>query len=204
MPDGGGYRYEDDDGYVYSGTDVLVNLFGIRDPARLSEVERSISGVRYAELEESPMPGGFDLDHLCAIHRHLFGDIYPWAGKVRTRSFIAKGSSLFCSPDFIVPYSDELFARLRGESFLRGLGRGDFIERLAFYIAEINALHPFREGNGRTQRAFANQLARNAGWELNFKDIDPGELRQAYIESMHVSTERLVGLLDSSVTPYER
>lgn len=193
------YPYEDDDRYVYEGTDVLANLFDIHDWKHdwklLSEVERSLSGVRYAELEETPIEGTFDLDHLCAIHRHLFGDIYPWAGKIRTKGFIAKGNSLFCSPQFIVPYSDGLFAGLKGENYLKDLERGEFIERLAFYIAEINALHPFREGNGRTQRAFVNQLARNAGWELNFSDIDPEELRRAYIESMHTSTERLEQLL---------
>ena len=202
MPEKDDYSYESDDRYVYSGTDVLVNLFGIRDWKQLAEVERSISGVRYAELEESPIPGDFDLAHLCAIHKHLFGDIYPWAGKVRTKGFISKGASLFCAPEFIVPYSGELFARLRMESHLKGLGKEGFIGRVAFYIAEINALHPFREGNGRTQRAFANQLARNAGWELNLSDIDPDVLRQAYIESMHVSTDHLEELLRSSVTPF--
>ena len=202
MPEKDSYSYEDDDRYVYEGTDVLVNLFGIKDWKQLSEVERAISGVRYAELEETPIAGSFDLGHLCAIHKHLFSDIYAWAGKVRSKGFIAKGSSLFCSPEFIIPYSDDLFSKLESEGFLAGLARKAFIERVAFYIAEINALHPFREGNGRTQRAFANQLARNAGWELNFKDIDPDELRQAYIESMHVDTEHLEVLLDKYVEAY--
>lgn len=201
MPNPDDYNYEDDDRYVYSGTDVLVNLFGIRDWGELSAVERSLSGVRYAELEESPIEGGFDLDHLCAIHEHLFGDIYPWAGKVRTKGFISKGNSLFCSPEFILPYSEDLFAKLKAENYLTDLDRGSFIHRLAFYIAEINALHPFREGNGRAQRAFANQLARHAGWELNFGEIDPDELRDAYIESMHVSADHLERLLDRHIEP---
>ncbi|MBQ9022010.1 MAG: Fic family protein [Eggerthellaceae bacterium] len=195
------YSYEDDERYVYDNTDVLVNLFDIKDWAHLSEIERSISGVRYAELEELPIEGAFNLEHLCAIHRHLFGDIYPWAGKVRAKGFIAKGNSLFCSPEFIIPYSDELFRGLKNEKYLKELDRDKFINRLAFYIAEINALHPFREGNGRTQRAFINQLARNAGWELNFSDINPNELREAYIESMHISTEHIERLLDEHVTP---
>lgn len=201
MPNWDNYSYENDDRYVYSGTDVLVNRFGIKDWGELSTVERALSGVRYAELEESPIEGGFDLDHLCAIHEHLFGDIYPWAGKVRTKGFISKGNSLFCSPEFILPYSEDLFAKLKAENYLAGLDRDSFIRRLAFYIAEINALHPFREGNGRTQRAFANQLARHAGWELNFSEINPDELRDAYIESMHVSADHLETLLDQHIEP---
>ena len=201
MPERNDYTYEADDGYVYPGGDVLINRFGIRDEGRLAEVERAISGVRYAELEERPIPGGFDLDHLRAIHRHLFGDIYPWAGKIRTRGFLSKGGSIFCLPEFIPSYAEELFGNLAKERHLQGLGREAFVERMAFYIAEINALHPFREGNGRTQRAFANQLARNAGWELNLKDIDPRELCDAYIESMHRSAGRLEALLREHLRP---
>lgn len=203
MPNPENYNYEDDDRYVYSDTDVLVNLFGIQDWDELSAVERSLSGLRYTELEESPIQGNFDLDHLCAIHKHLFGDIYPWAGKIRTKGFISKGNSLFCSPDYIPSYSEDLFGKLKAENYLTGLSRKDFIKRIAFYIAEINALHPFREGNGRTQRAFANQLARNAGWELNLSNIGPDELRDAYIESMHVSTDHLEALLDQHVTAFD-
>lgn len=197
------YNYEDDDRYVYADTDVLVNLFGIRNWDELSAVERSLSGLRYTELEENPIQGDFDLDHLCAIHKHLFGDIYPWAGRIRTKGFISKGNSLFCSPDYIPSYSEDLFGKLKAENYLTGLSRKDFIKRIAFYIAEINALHPFREGNGRTQRAFANQLARNAGWELNLSNIDPDEFRDAYIESMHVSTDHLEALLDQHVTAFD-
>lgn len=88
------------------------------------------------------------------------------------------------------------------ENYLCDLERGDFIERMAFYIAEINALHPFREGNGRTQRIFANQLARQAGWELNFKAVSPERLCEAYISSM-VDMSDLIDLLNDTVSPKE-
>ncbi|RDB63327.1 cell filamentation protein Fic [Gordonibacter sp. 28C] len=196
-----GYAYDAEDAYLYAGTDVLANRFGIRSREELWEIERALSGARIAEIDISPVPGSFDLDHLCAIHRAIFGDLYPWAGVIRTKSFIAKGASLFCSPEFIVPYSNELFGKLKSERYLQNLDRDSFIVRLAYFIAEINALHPFREGNGRAQRAFANQLARNAGWELNFRNVEAAELCEAYIESMHVSTDRLERLLREHVTP---
>lgn len=191
------YSYDEDDTYLYSGTDTLINNFGIKDRKELSEVERAITGARITEIDIHPTSGSFDLDHLCAIHKALFEDIYPWAGKIRTKGFISKGNSLFCAPEFIVSYSDGLFGKLREEGYLKGLGREDFVEKMAYYCAEINALHPFREGNGRAQRVFANQLARSAGWELRLYEINPNELCEAYIESMHIGTGHLEQLLDA-------
>ena len=193
------YAYDRDDSYLYSGTDVLVNNFGIRDRKELSDIERAITGAKLVEIDIHPVPGNFDLDHLCAIHKALFDEVYPWAGKVRTKGFISKGNSLFCAPEFIGSYSDDLFGKLKADRYLIGLTREDFIKKMAYYCAEINALHPFREGNGRAQRVFANQLARSVGWDLRLYDIDPDELCEAYIESMHVSTNHLERLLDAAV-----
>lgn len=100
-----------------------------------------------------------------------------------------------------MPYSDDLFAQLKAENYLQNLKRDDFIKRAAFYISEINALHPFREGNGRTQRIFIRQVAKQAGWNLNFTSVDPASLRNAYIASM-ASTTMLEMLLEQTVKPY--
>ncbi len=195
------YHYDDErDPFVYPGTHVLVNNFGLTNIDELSTVERQITGAAYAKLEQQPIDGNFDLNHLQAIHKALFEEIYAWAGCIREKGFISKGNSLFCAAELIVPYSNELFRKLKSESLLTGLDRKRFIERIAFYIAEINALHPFREGNGRTQRIFANQLARQAGWNLNLTRIAPDKLCDAYIESMTDDTA-LIALLDQSVEP---
>ena len=180
------YKYDSSDPYVYKGTDVLINKLGLTDFDELWDAERAITGVAAAELEEHPINGDFDLNHLRQIHKALFGEIYDWAGNIREKGFISKGNSLFCAAEFILPYSDGLFGKLKSEDYLRGLEREEFIKRMAFYISEVNALHPFREGNGRTQRIFANQLARQAGWELNLKSTDPEKLCNAYISSMTV------------------
>jgi cell filamentation protein len=194
------YSYDSDDEYLYPDTDVLINHFGIKDYKVLAEQERLISGVRIVELDSMLIPGSYDLAHLCSFHKFIFGDIYPWAGKPRTKSFISKGKSLFCAPEHIVSYAHDLFTKLESEHYLAELEKFLFIKRIAFFIAEINALHPFREGNGRAQRAFANQLARNAGWELNLREIDPKELCDAYIESMHADTTKLEDLLTKHTT----
>ncbi len=139
------------------------------------------------------------MSYLQAIHKALFGDVYDWAGTIREKGFISKGNSLFCAAEFIIPYSDDLFSKLKAENYLRGLDREEFIRCMAFYITEINALHPFREGNGRTQRVFINQLARQAGWNLSYTTVDPEDLCDAYIVSMTDTTD-LIELLNETVT----
>lgn len=194
-----GYEYDSNDPYVYAGTNILRNKFGLRDFDELWDTERAITGVAAAELEEHPVKGSFDLEHLKAIHKMLFGDIYEWAGTIREKGFISKGNSLFCGAEFIIPYADDLFAKLKAENCLQGLEREEFIRRVAFYISEINALHPFREGNGRAQRIFINQLAKQAGWNLNFKTVNPERLCDAYIASMTDMVD-LTALLDETVS----
>ncbi|MGD0454360.1 MAG: Fic family protein [Solirubrobacteraceae bacterium] len=134
-----------DDPYVYPGTDVLRNRLGIRQAADLAEREAPLSVIRIAQLELRFIPGDYDLAHLQATHRYIFGDIYPWAGELRTVR-IAKGGDLFALPEHIGPYLTTLFADLAREDFLHGLGREQFEEPLTHYYAEINAVHPFRDG----------------------------------------------------------
>ena len=109
---------------------------------------------------------------LCAIHLQIFGDIYDWAGQLRTVA-IAK-RSWFCLPQYIESSAAETFRALHGESLLRGLPRDVFTERLTYYLGEVNAIHPFREGNGRAQRAFFTQLASDAGFVLDWQHLDAG------------------------------
>jgi cell filamentation protein len=152
----------DEDPYVYPGTDVLRNHFGIRDATELAQRESGLTAVRIAELERRFISGHYDTAHLQAVHRWIFGDIYPWAGQLRTVK-IAKDASLFALPEHIASYLAGVLSELANEDRLRGLQRADFVTRLAHYFAELNAVHPFREGNGRTQRAFLGQTASDAG-----------------------------------------
>ena len=161
-----------DDPSVYPGTDVLRNHLGIREAADLAEREAALSVIRIAQLERRFIPGGYDLAHLQATHRYIFGDVYPWAGELRTVR-IVKGGDLFALPEHIGSYLTTLFVDLAREDFLHGLGREQFVERLTHYYAEINAVHPFREGNGRAQRAFLGQIAKAAGYPIVWARLDP-------------------------------
>ncbi|MFM9970582.1 MAG: Fic/DOC family protein [Burkholderiales bacterium] len=109
--------------------------------------------------------------HLSAIHRHIFQDVYDWAGEIRAVS-ITKNNQLFALPGFIEREAARIQSQLAGENLLRGLDSNKFVERLAYYFGEWNALHPFREGNGRAIRELLRVMTDNAGYEFDQMAID--------------------------------
>ncbi|MGH3915625.1 MAG: Fic/DOC family protein [Pseudonocardiaceae bacterium] len=119
----------------------------------------------------------------------MFGDIYPWAGEIRVVS-IAK-SDLFCLPQRIESYSADVFGALAKERYLRGLPRDDFLARLTHYFAEVNAIRPFREGNSRTQRAFFRQLSREAGWPIDWSNLNSDDNTRASMASLRGDNDPL-------------
>jgi cell filamentation protein len=130
-----------EDPYVYPGSDVLINNLEIRDPRQLSVAEADITTVALATLAGEPLPGYYDIAHLQAVHRWIFGDLYPWAGELRTVT-IAKDASLFALPEHIAPYLAGVLSDLANEDRLRGLQRADFVDRLAHYFAELKPFTP--------------------------------------------------------------
>ena len=177
---------------------VLRNRLGITDVDTLRRAEAGISAVRIAQLAARPLPGQYDLAHLQAFHRLIFGEVYDWAGELRTVS-IGKGA-LFCLPHELRSRADDVFARLAGTGYLRCRPRDGFVDGLTALLAEINSLHPFREGNGRTQRAFLGQLARAAGHPVRWTGMDPAA-NVAASRAAHVDgdTAPLRALLNSLV-----
>jgi len=188
-----------EDPYVYPGTNVLRNRFGIADPEELARRENDAVTARLLELRVRPLPGGYDIAHLRAFHRRIFGDVYPWAGELRTVP-IAK-ADLFALPEHIETYLGRVLRQLSGENYLRGLARERIIDRLAYYLAEINAVHPFREGNGRTQRAFISQLANQAGYRIAWERLDPQRNNDVSIASMRGDNGPLREMLNDIVEP---
>ena len=129
-----------------------------------------------------------------AIHRHLFQDVYPWAGRFRTVR-ISKGGSMFCYPEHIAAEMARLFAVLRGQRYMQGLNPPDFAARAAHFLAELNAIHPFREGNGRTQLSFLALLADRAGQELDLDRMDPEKMLDAMVRSFEGDERQLADLI---------
>lgn len=183
--------------YCYPDSDVLKNKLNIHDPDRLRNAERKLTMLRLYDLMENPIKGNFDLKHLKDIHRYLFQDIYTWAGEIRTVD-IAK-SNLFCKVQYIPTQATKLFDQLRAEAYLSGLEKEQFIKRAAYFFSEINALHPFREGNGRVQREFIRELALQQNYVIRFAAIREEEMLQASIDSFVCNYESIELLFQKSL-----
>ncbi len=174
--------------YCYKDSDVLVNKFDIHDNKKLEEIERKIVLAKLYELRQNHQIGNFDVSHFVGIHRFLFEDIYPFAGLFRNEN-IAKGNFSFAEWEYIEDELKKLLDQLKEENYLQNLDRNIFIKRLSYYMAELNVLHPFREGNGRTIREFIRQLAYKNGYVLNLKNINPKEMLYACIRSVIDTTQ---------------
>lgn len=169
--------------YCYKGTNVLVNKMNIKDPIALKNYETSVIGLKLMTLSKQGITGKFDVSHFVSIHKFLFEDIYPFAGLFRTEN-IAKDCFQFAEWEYIENELTRLLSELKSENFLANLTKEKFAERLAYYWAELNVLHPFREGNGRTTREFLRQLSLKNGYILNLHKISPQKLFNASIKSI--------------------
>jgi cell filamentation protein len=193
------YAYQGSEGYCYPGTDVLINKLGIRDEAKLLVAEREIVSLKLLVLFENPILGKTDFYNFCKIHQIIFGDIFNWAGQIRKGDFFSKGNSIFCRGQFILESANKIMDDLNKENCLKDLSKKIFIKRLAYYMGEINALHPFREGNGRTCREFFRQLAQNADYILDFSKTDKDELLEADINAFNGKYESLEIILNKAI-----
>nr|WP_255616728.1 Fic family protein [Aurantimonas sp. VKM B-3413] len=179
----------------YPGTDVLGNKAGIEDPEALAEFELSMFLIR---ADEEFPPGALDYAHYRALHHHLFQDVYAWAGEPR-RIRIGKGGNWFCYPEYIDRVMIRIFSDLAAENHLMGLAPAAFAAQAAHVLAEINAVHPFREGNGRTQLTFLTLLAENAGFTLDADVLEPQTVIGAMIDSFSGDEVALAALVESAL-----
>lgn len=174
----------------YPGTTVLINKLGIQDEAKLNEAETLLTYINGAKLEEQPLEGKFDFAHYKAVHAFLFSELYDWAGETRTIDISKKGTA-FCPANEIEQQAENIFERLRRYNFFKDLSKDEFVQEITDFYCATNYLHPFREGNGRAQRAFLVQLIRNAGYIINFSEVDTELLMIATIQSAQGTTDLL-------------
>ena len=195
------YDYEWDKEYCYPDSHVLINQLGITDSEKLQTAEQEITSLKLAMAMQKPIKGHLDLRHLQKIHKYIFSDIYPWAGTLRHVN-IAKGNQ-FCLSQNLELYAGNIFGTLEREHYL--IDAGDNIPyRLAWYLSEINVLHPFREGNGRTQRLFIMYLAGIAGYAVDFSDVTPEEMIAASAESFACEYDRINAMFERITVPIAR
>lgn len=169
-----------EDPLCYPGTQVLTNKAGIRDQADLDQFEQLMFESR--AVERLP-DGALDFAHYLALHHHYFQDVYVWAGEIR-RIRTGKGTNWFCYPEHIEAQATRLFSELATRDFLTRVNtKREFAEEAAWFLSELNAIHPFREGNGRIQLVFMTMLARNAGLGINERKLRPAQFLRAMILS---------------------
>lgn len=184
--------------YFTEYDEILENELGISDPELLKQAETDIVFVRLTELMQMPVQGAFDFNHLKAIHKHLFSDIYQMAGKVRTVN-LAKGNSVFCYAENIETMQQGIFSQLKNDHYFADLDIDSFSQKLADISGDLNALHPFREGNGRAIRCFLIQLADHAGYDLQFERTDRVTLLNANISAFNGDTASLASLYEKLI-----
>jgi cell filamentation protein len=199
------YEFERANAYCYPNSSVLRNKLDIQDGDVLNAFEREITSTRIQQALDYPIKGRFDLKHLCDIHRFVFSDVYEWAGDLRTVN-IAKGNQ-FCNYVHLDTYADGIFSKLKMEKMLMGATIDAIPERLAYYLSEINVVHPFREGNGRTQRVFIEYLAQSAGFDVTFEDVSSHEMIEASALAFAMEYDMMITMLKritTLITPQEQ
>lgn len=162
-----GYSIDPISANCYEGTTCLINKLNIRDEDLLANAEAKITVAKMALLEETPISDKFDFDHYKAIHKFLFEDLYDWAGQIRTVDISKKGT-VFCKAEKIEELANNCFNRLISNKCFVGLPFDEYVDEIVDFYCVTNMLHPFREGNGRTQRAFISQLVKLNGYIIDF------------------------------------
>lgn len=185
------------EGYLDPNTGILRNLVGARTWEQLRVIEDDLVEARAHQLLERPIEGNYDLAHVQAIHHQLFQDVYPWAGENRTVN-IVKGQP-FARLENIEPFTQHLATEISRANRLHGTSSEQFAHQLASFYNQLNDIHPFREGNGRTQRTFWDQLAMDAEKSLDWQkvhgrenDLASMEARAGNLAPLHSMFQKIV------------
>lgn len=186
------------DPLCYPDTQILRNRANLRNQDDLDQFEQ----LMFLTRADEPLPAGaLDHKYFQAIHRHFFQDVYDWAGSFRTIR-TGKGGNWFCYPEFIEAEMQRIFSELAAENYLTATSSPQvFATRAAHYIGEINAVHPFREGNGRCQLAFLTVLLNRSDFEMDEKRLDPSPFMAAMIASFRGNIEPLANAILAMIYP---
>lgn len=204
------------DDYFIPGTSTLRNKFtsperpyGEPDPDKLRQLEEHHSRSRLIELAADPLQGRFDYDHMKAIHRYIFQDVYEWAGQERTAPstwMVKKGHRYYPAGAALTAAAEGEYRKIAAANYLRGLDKESFVAELAERWGELNVVHSFREGNTRAQFVFFSQLCEQAGWQLDAEAFAPGRsLRNDFVAARFHgqdtgSNALLAGVLDCAIS----
>ncbi len=181
--------------YCYPDSNVLKNKLNIRENKLLKTAEEEITLIKQMELLKNPIRGNFSKAHLMNIHKFIFEDIYSFAGKIRQEQ-ISKADTMFYPPNLIDGELDKVFTKIKEKNMLRETDEEKVFDHLAYVMAELNIIHPFREGNGRTIREFIRLMAKRMGYDLNWGNVDKDGILEASIMSAD-NYKVLIGILEA-------
>lgn len=193
---------------------IKTNKIGAKSLDELFRKERMITNKKALELGKNPIKGNFDYQHLKDIHKALFEDVYTWAGQDRMQMGLKEKFAKYAPNGAIInfvpgkeldKYSKIIFDELAKNNYLKNSkDLNHFAKNLAKFMGEINALHPFREGNGRTQRIFLNELAKNAGYKLDLNLISKHKMIHACVEASQLKPGRLEALIKTNLKSFRQ
>lgn len=178
---------------------ILRNLLGIIEQAELQQVERVLAASRVLELERDPVEGDFDFTHLRAIHRYILQDVYDWAGELRTSDTGAFGIP-HARPQFLTDELDRVFTQITDRP-PSTTDRDAATDTIAAHWSELTLVHPFRDGNSRSQRVFFNQMFRHPGWAVDWADVDAAAAHAARHMSVYGRSDYLADQLRHAAHP---
>lgn len=188
------------DPYCYPGTNVLINIPGYTNPDQLEVFENQMVGRNLFRLKELPIQTKDPTERLQETHRRVFEDVFEWAGKYRAQMGLITKARLgqrvvYCNAQFIPTELARVMGELKQENMLKGLDKGTFANRMSYFYGELDAVHPFREGNSRTFRQFTSDIARNAGYQLDWSKTASSENGQ---NKLYEARDRAVLKRDTS------
>ena len=183
----------------YPGTTILINKLDIVDQEALTEVERVSVSTHFSQIIANPPSDPFTFAFYRSLHRKLFGDLYEWAGELRNVDLSKKGTRFYAAAS-LAELGEAKFRYLQDAREFRGLAHEEFAYQIADFYHELNMLHPFREGNGRTQRLFFTLLIRRAGYNINFSDCDTDDLILATIRAAQGVMDYLIAFFAENIT----
>ncbi|MGB1262492.1 MAG: putative adenosine monophosphate-protein transferase Fic [Cognaticolwellia sp.] len=185
------------DPYCYNGTDVLINKLNIKNNSILENAEAELSQLSLESIDFTPPP--YNFLYLQKIHKTLFGDLYDWAGSIRTIG-MNKGDTMFCRPEYIQNETDKVFIKLAKNNYFLNIPHNSFINSIAELYGDLNIIHPFREGNGRSQRILFEHIIVNAGYKISWMNVSKDEWIQANINSVGCDYELLENIFTRCIS----
>lgn len=189
----------DDDPYSYKGTDVLINKLEIKSNKILENVENELSTLGANEIEFSNPP--YNSNYWKKIHKKLFGDLYQWAGEFRTVN-ITKGTTYFCNPLHIDNELSRLFKELKTMKYYTDLNKDKLVKKLAELYIELNIIHPFREGNGRSQRILFDHIMANCGYKLEWEKVSKEKWLEANISGVECNYKPMEDIISNCIDEF--